>query len=127
MNQQEVVSALKADSIVRPFLERVISQAELTHPEEGPKQYAVTGIDVFLTIAAYSLFRWAKEHFDAKKDAARARAVAEHSSLIAELVKAGFPATEAREIVMSLMKEVGSRNENDPVLLAVQRMTQGNH
>jgi hypothetical protein len=95
-------------------MRRPCPQASVEQPE---KYVTVTGFDFLAVVAAYALFRWAKDFFDHRRARNETELARQRLDLIQALTEQdGLPPKEAQAVVAALLKSIEKRTEDDPAL-----------
>ena len=85
-------------------------------PTEGTGRYVAVADDVLISLAAYALFRWAKDYFDYRRAQNETEIAERRVRIIQGLVADGFEPEKAQAVTEGLLKQIAKRTEDDPVL-----------
>lgn len=106
----------RQDLELRAFLREVAEDVAQQISVEEPQRFAVTGVDILLGLAAYALYRWAKDYFDHRRALQELDIAKQQSQLIEGLIEDGFPPKDAQATAMALLKGIAKRTADDPAL-----------
>jgi hypothetical protein len=104
------------DPEIRAFLREVAEDVAQQVSVEEPQRFAVTGVDILLGLAAYALYRWAKDYFDHRRALHEIDVAKQQAQLIESLITAGFPAKDAQAAAVALLKGIAGRAVDDSAL-----------
>lgn len=107
MRADAPLSALVHDAAMEIRSEGIIEQSG---------QYVVGVDDIFIGLAAYALFRWAKDYFDYKRAQSETEIAERRARIVAGLVADGFEPEKAQAVTEGLLKQIAKRADDDPVL-----------
>jgi hypothetical protein len=106
----------QADPQLQAFLRSVAEDAAKEAPPEGPQQsYAITGVDILVTLAALALYRLATTIIQLRAAAQQTALAERQAQLIQTLIHDGIPPKQAQAIVTALLKGL-KLDANDPML-----------
>ena len=97
------------------FLQEVAEKAGKQVSVEEPQRFA-TGVEIFIGIAAYALFRWAKDYFDHRRALNETEILRQQAQVITTLTQEDFPPELAQATVVKLLEGIAKRTKDDPVL-----------
>lgn len=104
------------DTQVSALVQEVAGELGSQVPTDGTGRYVVGVDDVLISLAAYALFRWAKDYFDYKRAQNETEIAERRARIIQGLVADGFEPEKAEAVTEGLFKQIAKRTEDDPVL-----------
>jgi hypothetical protein len=116
MDATEFEQHARQDPQVRAFLREVAEEVAQQISVEEPQRFAITGVDILLGLAAYALYRWAKDYFDRRRALHEVDIAKQQVQLIEGLMADGFPAKDAQATAVALLKGIARRTADDPAL-----------
>jgi hypothetical protein len=123
MDAMQFEQQAKADSQLRDFLTEVAEEVAEQVAVEAPERFVtVTGADMLFSVAAYALFRWAKDFFDNRRARNETAVAQQQQELIAALIVDGFPPKEAQAAAIALLNGIAKRTQDDPALKKAQAL-----
>ncbi len=117
MDAATFAELIKRDPDIQTFLREVAQDAYQGSATES-QQYTLAGVDVFIGIAAYALFRWLKDGMDRRRALNEVEILRQQEHILAGLIKDGFSAKEALAVTKALLAHAANRDKNDAVLKA---------
>jgi hypothetical protein len=106
----------RQDPQLEAFLREVAEDVAQQISIEEPQRFAVTGVDILLGLAAYALYRWAKDYFDHCRALHEIDVAKQQVQLIEGLIADGFPPKDAQATAAALLKGIAKRTGDDPAL-----------
>jgi hypothetical protein len=106
----------RQDPQLEAFLREVAEDVAQQISIEEPQRFAVTGVDILLGLAAYALYRWAKDYFDHRRALHEIDVAKQQVQLIEGLIADGFPLKDAQATAAALLKGIAKRTGDDPAL-----------
>jgi hypothetical protein len=119
MNAEQFEQRALVDRTLANYLDEVVEKAE---PEEVSRE---VGVSVLLAVAAYALYRIAKNHFDQKRGLAEAELRDRMLDQVERLVKKGWSRDQALATVEKISKEVASLRSESPAIKAALAVLKG--
>jgi hypothetical protein len=118
MEFNDFESQIREDKQLSGFVQDVLKHIPSTKTKEkSDRMIVVSGLDALFVMAAYALFRWAKDYLDYKRATNEINTAKYQEQLIAKLIEDGFAPKESAIVTKSLLDNISKRaNENDPAL-----------
>lgn len=112
---------IRNEKLVTGFLQEVLNDIPSAKvKEEHDRMLVVGGLDALFVIAAYALFRWAKDYLDNSRATRETDLAKYQQELISKLITEGFSRKEATATTQSLLDKISKRAaESDPALQKV--------
>lgn len=114
MEATQFMEHAKQDEKLNLLLQEVAQDAAEQIEIRQPRSHMVTGVDLLIAMAAYTLFRWLKDYFDNKRALNEIDIVKQQEKIIAALIKDGFNPEDAAAVTTALLDRVAKRGKDDP-------------
>ncbi|HLK59260.1 MAG TPA: hypothetical protein VKU00_22060 [Chthonomonadaceae bacterium] len=121
MDEMEFQTQAKADPQLQPLLEEIAREMAEMDAEAETRQFA-TGLEPYIGVAVYVLYRWAKDYFDKRRALNEVEIAQQQLELTGKLVAEGWPKEKAHAAVASTLKAIAKRTEDDSVLKRAQTL-----
>src|SRR4051794_32662398 len=98
--EQRVQEDAALQSLVREVAGEAAREVSVSEPQ---RFVTVSGVDLLFSLAAYALYRWAKEHFDHRRAKGEAEVLQQQEQVIAALIEDGFRPKDAQAAAVALL------------------------
>ena len=116
MDFSQLDQQTKEDKQLSVMIQEMAGEMESQGAIEKSGRYIAGVDDVFIGLAAYALFRWAKDYFDYQRAKNETEIAERRARIVAGLTADGFEPEKARAVTEGLFRQIAQRTEDDPVL-----------